>query len=103
MDNIKRGKEIADTLRKLGSKGQGYPSPGSERKMLVAYITHLEEDNGASREMNLSRIKWAKEQREIIEHARGIAQADERCDGWDDQWCPTSCKWWRICEPLEAG
>ena len=30
-----------------------------------------------------------------LEFVRSELQAS--CKGWDDQWCPTSCKWWRIC------
>ena len=24
-----------------------------------------------------------------------------KCEGWDDQWCPTSCRWWEVCRELE--
>jgi len=24
----------------------------------------------------------------------------EDCQGWDDQWCPTSCRSWRTCKAL---
>jgi len=66
---------------------------------LERIVLKLQGEVGALRAMNLSRIKWEEEYREIIEYARGIAQAEDECEGWDDQWCPTSCKWWRVCEP----
>lgn len=61
----------------------------------------LKQENGALREMNLSRIKWGEEQDEVIAYARTEIQAMVGCQGWEDTWCPTSCRWWKVCQPME--
>ncbi|MCK9601666.1 MAG: hypothetical protein M0R06_21670 [Sphaerochaeta sp.] len=39
--------------------------------------------------------------REEIRYARAVAQSWDDCRGWDPSWCPTSCKWWKLCQPME--
>lgn len=78
------------------------------RDSLIRIILRLQTDieanereYGALREMNLSRIKWGEEKDEVIAYARTEIQAMERCESYDPNWCPTSCKWWRVCQPME--
>jgi len=34
-----------------------------------------------------------------IEEAVKLAQLEmPECEGWSDEWCPTSCEWRRVCE-----
>jgi len=38
----------------------------------------------------------------ITEARKFMHPAGGPCEGYDDQWCPTSCKWWKVCEALEG-
>jgi len=88
-----------------------YEEPDLEpmaRDSLIRIILRLQTDmeanereHGALREMNDCRIRWGEEKDEVIRYARSVAQSDDDCQGWERQWCPTSCKWWKLCMPME--